>query len=52
MPRDDLAWVNNRPPAFRRDRNHVTRVAILYGLTVALITHAALTVLFSPRRPK
>jgi hypothetical protein len=36
----------------RRERDHLTRVAILYGLTVALITHAALTVLFSPRRPK
>jgi hypothetical protein len=34
----------------RRERNHIIRHAILYGLTVALITHAALTVLFSPNR--
>jgi hypothetical protein len=52
MPRDDLAWVNDRPPAFRRDRNHLARLAILYGLTVALITHAALTIAFSPRRQR
>jgi hypothetical protein len=36
----------------RRERNHLTRVAILYGLTVALITHAAFTIAFSPRRQK
>jgi hypothetical protein len=48
--RDPLAWVNDRPPAFRRDRNHITRQAICYGLTLALITHATITVLLSPRR--
>jgi hypothetical protein len=34
----------------RRERNHTLRHAILYGLTVALITHAIFTVAFSPRR--
>jgi hypothetical protein len=48
--RDRWAYVDGRPPWMRRERNHIARVAILYGLTVALITHAALTVLFSPRR--
>jgi hypothetical protein len=52
MTRDRLAWVNGRPGWIRRERNHTARKAILYGLTVALITHAALTVLFSPRRQK
>jgi hypothetical protein len=48
--RDPLVWVNGRPGWIHRERNHTLRHAILYGLTVALITHAALTVLFSPRR--
>jgi hypothetical protein len=48
--RDRWAYVNGRPPWMRRERNHITRVAVLYGLTVALITHAAITVAFSPRR--
>jgi hypothetical protein len=52
MRRDPLAWVNGRPGWIRHERNHTTRKAILYGLTVALITHAAITVAFSPRRPK
>jgi hypothetical protein len=51
-PRDRWAYVNGRPAHYRRERNHIARKAILYGLTVALITHAALTIAFSPRRPK
>jgi hypothetical protein len=50
--RDRLEWVNGRPGWIHRERNHTLRHAILYGLTVALITHAAFTVAFSPRRQK
>jgi hypothetical protein len=50
--RDPLVWVNNRPGWIHRERNHTARKAILYGLTVALITHAAFTIAFSPRRQK
>jgi hypothetical protein len=48
--RDRLAWVNGRPGWIHRERNHTLRHAILYGLTVALITHAAFTIALSPRR--
>jgi tetrahydromethanopterin S-methyltransferase subunit G len=50
MTRNRWAYVNGRPAHYRRERNHIARLAILYGLTVALITHAIFTVLFSPRR--
>jgi hypothetical protein len=50
MRRDPLAWVNGRPGWTRRERNHTLHDAILYGLITALITHAALSVIFSPRR--
>jgi hypothetical protein len=50
MRRDRWAYVNGRPAHYRRERNHIARKAILYGLTVALITHATITIIFSPRR--
>jgi hypothetical protein len=52
MRRDRLAWVNGRPGWIHRERNHTIHLMVLYGLTVALITHAAFTIAFSPRRPK
>jgi hypothetical protein len=50
MRRDPTAWVNGRPGWIRRERNHIIRHAILYGLVFATLTHAAFLVRFSPNR--